>query len=93
LSAASNVRAVAASLLCRLLVVAFGIALFWFLGFSLVIRVFNPPSWSWFLIHAYGLAAGVMAFVYFFSGKVGHLAFILPAVLLFTPMIGDVALL
>jgi hypothetical protein len=92
LSTANKLAAVAASLPCRLVAVAFGVALFWFLGMSLVLRVFNPPSWGWFFIHAYGLAAGVMAFVYFFTKKVGHLAFILPAISLFTAMIFEVAL-
>ena len=92
MSAAHKLQTVAASLPCRLIAVAFGVALFWFLGTSLVLRVFNPPSWVWFLLHAYGIAAGVMAFVYFFTRKVSHLVFILPAILLFAPVIWEIAL-
>jgi len=64
-----NLKSVATSLAGRLLALCFGIALFLFLGPTILASFTNPMIWFDALIAAYFFVAGILAIVFFFSRK------------------------
>jgi len=73
-------KSMTTSLVGRLLVLCFGIALFLFLGPTILASIINPRVWFDALIASYFFLAGIFAFVFFFSRKLIVLLAILPAV-------------
>jgi hypothetical protein len=69
----------ATSLPVRVLLLFFAIAWLAFLGPSILANLINPQVAVDALIAAYFLAAGIVAFVFFFSKKIFQLLFVLPA--------------
>ena len=69
----------AISLPARILVLCYGIALFLFLGPSIIAMIINPMVWFDALIAIYFLIAGICAYIFFFSKKLLYLIILLPA--------------
>jgi len=75
----NKLKIIATSLITRVLVMCFGIALLVFLAPFIFANIVNPPVWFGVLIAIYLLISGILAIIYFFSKKVIHLLIILPA--------------
>jgi hypothetical protein len=78
MSPAQKLKVQATSLPVRVLILLFAIAWLAFLGPSILMNLINPQVAVDALIAAYFLAAGIVAFVFFFSKKVFQLLFVLP---------------
>jgi hypothetical protein len=78
-----KVKSIATSLFSRVLVMCFGIALFFFLGPTIFASIVNPRVWYDALIAIYFFLTAIFAIVFFFSRKMLYLLIILPALVYF----------